>query len=492
MTGKTKSLGKQSAIYGAGIIVGKLASFIMLPVYTRYLTPADYGVLELLSMTIDVIGMIAGIGIGAAVFKFYSDAEDTAAKNQVIGTAGISAAVLGAVTAALGLLFAPLITRVVIGEGADPLYLRIFLLTYLFQTCEHVPMMLLRARQHAGRVVTLNVVRLVLNLSLNILFVVHFRMGVLGVLLSGLITGSVMSTGLTAYLLRQVGLRFSVRRFREMVRFGSPMVLWTLGSFVLVFSDRFFLKHYVGTAEVGIYALAYKFAFILSALAFNPFDMVWDPHRYEVAKRSDAKEVYARVFLYLNVVVGLGALGISLFVRDFLSLMSDPAFVPAYRIVPLLLLAQTFSHAVSYCTLGLFVTSNTRALGRIAFLAVVSTLALNFLLVSRFGIVGATWATVIAYALRFFWTYRSAQRHYPIRYGWGAIGRLYAILGVAVALRWTLQPNHLSGSLAWSTLLMLAAAALVYRLILGSAERDWVRSFFARSRVGLAPGASRA
>jgi O-antigen/teichoic acid export membrane protein len=492
MTGKTKSFGKQSAIYAAGIIVGKLASFIMLPVYTRYLTPADYGVLELLSMTIDVIGMIAGVGIGSAVFKFYADAEDAPAKDRVVSTAGVSAVVLAALTAALGLLFAPLLTRLVIGEGTDPLYMRIFFLTYLFQSCEHVPMMLLRAQQQAVRVVTCNVVRLVLNLSLSILFVVHFQMGVLGVLLSGLITGAVMAAALSVYLVRSVGVGFSVDRFRAMVRFGSPMVLWMLGSFVLVFSDRFFLNHYVGTAEVGIYSLAYKFAFMLSALAFSPFDLVWDPHRYEVAKRSDAKEVYARVFLYMNVAVGLGALGISLFVKDFLSLMSDPAFVPAYRIVPLLLLAQTFSHAVSYCTLGLFVTSNTRALGRIAFLAVVSTLALNFLLVSQFGIVGATWATVIAYALRFFWTYRSAQRYYPIRYGWGAIGRLYAIFGVAVALRWAVQPEHLPGSLAWSTLLMLVAAALVYRLILGPAERDWVRSFFARSRVGLALGASRA
>ncbi|HEU0080047.1 MAG TPA: oligosaccharide flippase family protein [Longimicrobiaceae bacterium] len=492
MTGKKKSLGKQSAIYGAGIVVGKLASFIMLPVYTRYLTPADYGVLELLSMTIDVIGMIAGIGLGSAVFKFYADAQDTEGKAEVIGTAGLSAMTLGSVTAALGVLFAPLLTRLVIGPETDPLYLRIFFFTYLFQTCEHIPMLLLRARQQAGRVVTLNVARLVLNLSLNILFVVYFRMGVLGVLLSGAITGAVMATGLTAYLLRQVGLRFSPPRFREMVRFGSPMVLWTLGSFVLVFSDRFFLNHYLGTAEVGIYSLAYKFAFMLSALAFNPFDMVWDPHRYEVAKRSDAKEVYARVFLYLNVAVGLVGLGISLFVRDFLSVMSDPAFLPAYRIVPLLLLAQMFSHAVSYCTLGLFVTSNTRALGPIAFFAVVSTLALNFLLVSRFGILGATWATLIAYALRFVWTYRSAQRHYPIRYGWGAIARLYAIFGVAVALRWAVQPAQLPGSLAWSAVLMAGSAALVYRHTLGPAERSWVRDFFARGRAGLALGASRA
>ena len=72
MSGQIKRLGKHAVVYALGVIIGKVASFVMLPIYTRYLTPADYGTLELLEMTTDVVGMIAGIGLASSVFRFYS------------------------------------------------------------------------------------------------------------------------------------------------------------------------------------------------------------------------------------------------------------------------------------------------------------------------------------------------------------------------------------------------------------------------------------
>ena len=152
--------------------------------------------------------------------------------------------------------------------------------------------------------VTINVVKLVALLSLNILFVVHLRLGIEGVLASSIITTSVSAFGLTFYLLRRAGIRFSIETFRHMVEFGSPMVLWSVGIFILVFSDRFFLNHYASTSAVGIYSLAYKFAFMLSALAPVPFQTMWDVQRFEIAKQPNAARIYARVFLYMNLVLG--------------------------------------------------------------------------------------------------------------------------------------------------------------------------------------------
>src|SRR5688572_9044388 len=104
-------LGKHTLVYTAGIILGKVASFVMLPVYTRYLTPADYGVLELLGMTIDVIGMITGIGLVAGVFKFYSAEEDAAEKNAFMSTAAVSVVGLAAVTSLIGSALAPELSK---------------------------------------------------------------------------------------------------------------------------------------------------------------------------------------------------------------------------------------------------------------------------------------------------------------------------------------------------------------------------------------------
>lgn len=478
-----RSLGRHTAVYGAGIMLGKLASFIMLPVYTRYLTPADYGVLELLSMTIEVIGMVAGIGLASAVFKFYADARETEEKNRVVTTAAWGSVGLAALASSLGIAFAPLLSRVVIGEAGNPAYFRIFFLIYLLQSFEYVPLMLMRAQQRSRLFVAINVTKLVAMLSLNIYFVVHLRMGVMGVLTSNLITAALLATGLTAYLVRQAGIRFSLPTFRAMARFGNPMVLWSLGTFVLVFSDRFFLNHYVGTAEVGIYSLAYKFAFVVSSLAYAPFRMNWDAQRFEVARRPDAQEVYERVFLYLNLSVGTVALGIALFVRDFLGVMSDPAFLPAHQVVPVLLAAQIAFIWVNFCNLGLFLKSKTPVMGAIAVAGVLVTLGLNFLLIPRFGIWGAAWATLAAYVLRFAAIHHASQRHYPIRYGWANVARLYAVYGAAVALRLAVDPESVAASVAWSAVLMLAAVGAAWVAVVGKRERAFVRGLLVRARI---------
>jgi O-antigen/teichoic acid export membrane protein len=472
-------MGRHTLVYTSGIIIGKIASFVMLPVYTRYLTPADYGVLELLGMTIDVIGMITGIGLVAGVFKFYSAEADTHEKNAFISTAAVSVVILAAVTSVIGSALAPELSNLIFGATANSFYLRLYFLLYFLQNFEYVPLLLMRAKNRSVLFVVVNAAKLVATLSLNILFVVYLRMGIEGVLASSIVTSATMTVGLTFYLVRQVGIRFSIDKFRKMLRFGSPMVLWSVATFILVFSDRFFLNHYTDTSTVGIYSLAYKFAFLLSALAVVPFQTVWDVQRFEVAKRPDALAIYARVFFYLNLLLGGVGVILSLFVRDVLSVMSDPAFLPAYRLVPLLVAAQIVFTWTAYWNLGLYISGNTRAMAIGAVVLVPVTLILNYVLISRFGIYGAAWATLAAYGFRFWWIYYFAQHDYRIPYQWTALTKLYVILGAAVALRFIYSPEHLAVSAAWATSLLLTTMVVVYKLVLSGPDRATLKELIA-------------
>jgi O-antigen/teichoic acid export membrane protein len=472
-------MGRHTLVYTAGIIIGKIASFVMLPVYTRYLTPADYGVLELLGMTIDVIGMITGIGLVAGVFKFYSAEEDVHEKNAFISTAAVSVVSLAALTSVIGWAVAPELSNLIFGTDANTFYLRLYFLLYFLQNFEYVPLLLIRAENRSGLFVTVNAAKLVAMLSLNILFVVYLRMGIEGVLASSIIMSAVMTLCLTFYLIRRAGMRFSVEKFRRMLRFGSPIVPWSVGTFILVFSDRFFLNHYTDTSTVGIYSLAYKFAFLLSALAFVPFETVWDVQRFEIAKRPDALEIYARVFLYMNVILGGVGVVLSLFVRDFLSVMSDPAFLPAYRLVPLLVAAQIVFSWTGYWNVGLYISGNTRAMAIGAVVLVPVTLILNYVLISRFGIYGAAWATLAAYGFRFWWIYYFAQHDYRIPYQWTGLTKLYVILGAAVALRFIYSPEHLAVSAAWGMSLLLTTMVVVYKLVLSGTDRATLKELIA-------------
>lgn len=477
MSEQLTQLGKHTLVYTVGIILGKVASFVMLPVYTRYLTPADYGILELLGMTIDVIGMIAGVGIVAGVFKFYSEENDQAKKNTVISTAALSVAGLALATTIVGLALSSEMSRLVLGPGANARYMQLYFVVYLLQNFEYLPLALIRAENRSVLFVTVNALKLMAMLSLNILFVVYLGMGIEGVLTSNIIASAAVALGLTGYLVKRVGLRFSTKKFRQMLRFGSSIVLWSLASFVLVFSDRYFLNYYTDTATVGIYSLAYKFAFLLSVLAYTPFETIWMAERFEVAKQPDSQEVYSRVFRYMNVLLGLVALVLCLFIRDFLYVMSDPAFLPAYRLVPLLCAAQVIFIWAAYWNTGIYISGRTRVMATGAVVLVVATLILNYILIPPIGIYGAAWATIAAYSLRFLWIYRFAQRYYPIRYDWTEMVKLYGILTFAVGLAFAYRPALLPASLAWSTVILVVTVYLVVRIVLSPDDRTALRGF---------------
>lgn len=477
MSEQLKKLGRHTLVYTAGIVIGKVASFVMLPVYTRFLTPADYGVIELLGMTIDVIGMVTGIGLVTGVFKFYFEENDPAGKKALISTAALAVVALAAATSLVGLALAPELSRLIFGSLTNLHYLRWYFLLYLLQNFEYVPLLLMRAENRSVFFVTVNTMKLAAMLSLNILFVVYFRMGIEGVLASSIITSAAVAIGLTGFLIRRVGIGFSIEKFRRMLLFGGPLVPWMLGNFVLVFSDRFFLNHYIDTSTVGIYSLAYKFAFLLSAFAYIPFETVWSSQRFEVAKQPDAPEIYARVFLYLNVILGGVGLMVALFVRDFLSVMSAPGFLSAYRLVPLLLAAQIMFTWSGHWNLGIVISGRTKVLGIGAVVLVPLTLILNYLLIPRFGMYGAAWATIAAYTTRFLWIYWFAQNYYPIKYRWSEMAKLYAILGVAVALGFVHHPEQLILSISWSLSLLVTSLGLVYTLVLPARDRIALRTF---------------
>lgn len=421
---------KHTAVYGVGVVIQRAISFVMLPVYTRYLTPSDYGVLELLENTIDVIGTIAGMGVASAVFKFFADADE-AGKSEVVGTAAVTQSTMAALVAIIGFLFSPELTHLILGAEQNPFYFRLFFITYFFQSASIIPRMLLRALELPGLFVAVSIGQLVLQLSSNIYFVVYREMRVEGVLYGSLLAKSAVALFVVWFAVRRMGVRFSWIRLRELAIYGNPLVLFSLAAFVFTFSDRFFLQRFWNSAEVGLYTLAYKFAFAMGNFAVGPFALMWQPRRFEVAKRPDAPEVFGRVFVYFNVVVAIVALGIALTAGNVLRVMAANAFWSAERFVPTLLVAQILHYWAQYAAVGVLVAGRTTGLGWSSAVAVIGVLVFNAVLIPPFGANGAAWATLLASAVNFLTVLLFAQRSFHIRYQWIPVAKLYLIAALA-------------------------------------------------------------
>ncbi|RME25535.1 MAG: hypothetical protein D6800_07505, partial [Candidatus Zixiibacteriota bacterium] len=166
-SGKTsyRRMLKQSSVYMAGELLARVISFIMLPIYTRYLTPSDYGILELLSMTVDIVATLAGAGISSALLRFYSEKETIAEKNKVVSTAFFSASALFFISFGAVFLFADPVAGMILETVNQSNLVRIVAASMALTATYEIPLVLLRAQQRPGTFVTINACKLAVQLS---------------------------------------------------------------------------------------------------------------------------------------------------------------------------------------------------------------------------------------------------------------------------------------------------------------------------------------
>src|SRR5262249_10247322 len=176
--------------------------------------------------------------------------------------------------------------------------------------------------------------------------------------------------------------------------FGAPLILTSSAAFIINFSDRFFLRHFGTISDVGIYALGYKFGYMLSLLVVQPFDMIWQARLYEIRKLPDSGRVFARLFEYYSFFLIVSALALSICIREVVRVISAPQFHSAYKVVPVVALAYIFQGTNRFFLAGAYIAKKTMPLATVGIVCATVNLALNLALIPAFGMLGAAWSTV--------------------------------------------------------------------------------------------------
>ena len=173
-----KKIGSQSFTYWFGVMAAKIAGFLLIPVYTRYLTPADYGTIELLSITTDIAALIFGMQIGQGLFKFYHECETQEEKNRLVSTTLISMVALGIFMAIGFNIFAKPITLLIFGSLDYLSYVRFFSTVYFLNLVVEIPFSLLRIKKEARLFTIVNFLNFIAMLVLNVFFIVVMGWGI--------------------------------------------------------------------------------------------------------------------------------------------------------------------------------------------------------------------------------------------------------------------------------------------------------------------------
>lgn len=393
-------LAKHSAVYGVANMLGKAIGFLLIPLYTHYIPPVDYGTLELLDLSINIIGMFVGLGLANSVARFYYDTDKTEEKKQVVSSALI---LLILITLLMLLLFLPLsrqLASLLFDNAQLAYYIQISLFTFALNAVLEIPLTLIRAREQSLFFSIIALSRLTLSLALNIYFIVFLHLGILGILYSGLITSALFSLGLVLWCLKDCGFYFRRALAWKMVLFGAPLILNSLGMFVINFGDRFILKESSGLAEVGIYSLGYKIGMgLIAFLVGQPFFLIWSVRRYSLIKEEGGSDRYGQIFILYSLLLFWIWLFITGFSREMITLLAPDSYYTAWEILPIIALGYILREWSDFFRGAFMIKNKTSYIGIITLVVSLYCIISYLILIPRYQAMGAAVATLSTFLL---------------------------------------------------------------------------------------------
>jgi len=416
--GVTTSLGgllRDSSLYFVGNVAFKVIGFIMIPFYAHFLSPEQSGVLNLVELAIQVVAIAFGLqAAGAALARIYHDQTTDAGRREAVSTTLIGTIGLAAAVGVVAVVFAGPIATAVSLEGQTGL-LRMAFLAMFFSSIVEIALVYERMLNRPRFYLAYSIATLVTTLSLNILLIGVVHLGVMGFIISKLVVAICGCAYLLIRVWGEVGAIWRGSLAGALARFGAPLIVSGAAYFAIHFSDRLFLAH-VSKADVGVYSMAYNFAFLISVVIGDSFTKVWGVSFYSYASGDGWQDRLAKIGRWLIFVLGTSAMGISLFGRDVLTLMVPPSYYPPMLMLPVLVFGYFLREVGDFFNSTLLVGSGSGLVGRIAVGGAVINLALNAALIPDYGIWGAAWATFGTWALycTVCWIYAGRQHRLPI------------------------------------------------------------------------------
>ena len=475
-----KRLLSQSLIYGLGGLISRVLSVLLLPLYTSYLHGRDYGRVETLTALSAVLVVVLRLGISSAFFRYYFDSPELEHRVRVVRTSfwfTMGSATLG--LAAGWIAAQPIADALSLGHGQAWLVRAAFVGLWAQMNYEQLTS-LFRVEERPVLFTFATLANLLVTVGATVVLVVHFHERALGVVVGNWIGTLSVYLVLLGYRRYQLGLQFDRSLFREMNRFGLPLVPSQLALWALAFSDRFFIAKFKGQTEVGHYSVGVRIA-SAALLLLAAFRLAWPAFAYSIEDEDEAKRTYGFVLTYLLFVFSWLALILGLLAPWLVRLLTGRAeFHEGARVVPLTAFALTALGGYIVVSIGIGRARKTQFNWVVTGIAALLDIALNLVLVPSFGMIGAAIAGAAAYSSMFVLMSVHAQRVYPVPYQWR---RVALVVGTAIGLTAFGKALHVPLSIA----LLLAASYPLILLPLGfylPAER---RRLLAAGRRLLAP-----
>lgn len=428
-----KTLASDSVIYGLSNALSKFITIFLVPIYTSIFSPADYGVMSVLNNTFWLICLVLVLGLDNSTARWFYDTEDPAERKKIINSWLWFYLLLSGIIAGGLFICSKVLSHVLFDGDKAAYFFKLLSLVLPFIAVVTVTTNVLRFERRVYATVTVTLAQNLTFIGFNILFVVYYKMGLSGIYYSQIVS-TLFSFVLAAIMLRKWIIRpyIDKKLLVDMIRYSLPFVPATIGYWVINLSGTYFINHFSGEAEAGLFQIGVS---VVSgaALITMAFQQAWSPFAFSIHKQPEAKEIYAKVLLIYTMFMLTVVLTLSLFGKEILMIFTNHQYYGAASVISILAFSQFFVGTVYIADIGAAIARQTKPLGFILTISALLYPVFSIILVPAFGKEGAALTTCLSQVMISVYMFYRSQKLYYIPYNFGyAFGILIVCIIMAV------------------------------------------------------------
>ena len=456
---------RETIIYSLGNLSNKIVGFILLPLYTSYITIHDFGVLGLIEPLTQFTFTILGLGLNSAFMRWYAIEKNDLQKGRIFFNTNLVLFINTFIWVVLLILLADYISILLFSHSEFSILLKIAFANVFFLVVNPIIFSTLRIRHKPVEYSVIRASQFLINLLLNIYFIVALEWGLLAIFLSQLISQLLVFIYFLPAYVKLTRIEFKPKLIKDFLVFSFPLMPVGILNLIITMINRFFLEHYDTLESVGLFSFAFRISNTIKVLVIESLTLSLTPILYQKLAEQNGKRFVQKNFIYGSYFIMIVYIFIASFSKEIILLIAqNEAYYNAYQIIPILGFAYIF-HAINYFyTVLLSYSKKTTSILKATLIAAIMTIILNMILVPSFKIYGAALINVLSTMILFGLMYLYSRE------AWGVYFELHKLImivfaGLVIVVVNTLAFQEITAlSVSIKTIICLSFPFLLYPL----------------------------
>ncbi len=423
-----KSFGKNTVIYAIGNISLRLTSFLLIPIYTHYLTKTEFGLLQTILLTIQILIPITDLGMRTAVVRFFSDYEKKEKLKYLLGTSTLVNVLIGIFIIFLSQLIPDELISNFFETKLIPGLILFTVITAVLQTLNINLIAYFRARNQSIIFSVISITTSIFLIIISYLFLVVYSYGIIGVLWAQSITFGLASLLIIIWLYYKHRLAISQKVLNLVIKFGAPLVLVMTGDLLVQTIGNYLLGYFNTLEQVAVISLAIKIASIIKIVLIGPFQLAYEPYAFRNKDNKNFKENISKTITYVVSAYMLISFCLLIIFRDLIILVGNSEYNESYHLIFFILPAMG---SMLFNYLGqalLFIKNKSKKTGYITLFSAIISIILLYFLIKYSGMYGFILGTNFYFFLSSFWVYYLGVKEIHVKLDYKRISVLLFII----------------------------------------------------------------